>query len=107
MIGLGFVLMLPIMLLPIGDSVLFFLFTSLTIYVGSAFIWPALFKSSMEINPKARGTNSAIINSLRFLGYSFVGLVYLVIGIPILYYIVLSFILIGFGIIIVIKNQEK
>lgn len=107
MIGVGFILMIPIFLLPIGNSILFFLFISLTIYVGSAFIWPALFKASMEINPEARGTNSAIINSLRFLGYSFVGLVYLLIGIPILYFIVVSFIFISFGIITVIKRQQR
>lgn len=106
MIGMGFVLMIAIIFLPVGNSIWGFLLISLTIYLGSAFIWPALFKASLKLNPEARGTNSAIINSLRFLGYSFVGLVYLFIGIPILYFIVLSFLIISFVMIGVLIKQE-
>ncbi len=107
MMGLGFILMIAIVFLPVGNSILLFLLISLVIYIGSAFIWPALFKASMEINPKARGTNSAIINSLRFLGYSFVGIMYLFIGIPIIYFMVLTFILISLGIVVVLIRRQK
>ncbi|TFF96922.1 MAG: MFS transporter [Promethearchaeota archaeon] len=106
MIGVGFILMIGIILLPLGNTILAFLLISLTIYIGSAFIWPALFKSSMQLNPEARGTNSAIINSLRFLGYSFVGLVYLFIDIPFLYFIVFAFIILSLGIIIEIRIKQ-
>ncbi len=107
MILLGFVLMITILMLQYSTSILIFSIISFIIYLGSVFIWPALFKKSMDLNPEAKGTNSAIINSLRFLGYSFVGVVYVIFGIPILYYIVIAFIIISIGIIISLKIANK
>jgi MFS family permease len=107
MILLGFVLMIIIIILQFSSSILIFAIISFIIYLGSVFIWPALFKKSMDLNPEAKGTNSAIINSLRFLGYSFVGLFYVIFGIPILYYLVIAFILISIGIIIWLKIAKK
>jgi len=103
MILVGFLLMITITMLQFSSSILIFALISFIIYLGSVFIWPALFKKSMDLNPDAKGTNSAIINSLRFLGYSFVGVFYVIWGIPILYYIVIAFIIISIGIIITLK----
>ena len=72
--------------MPYGNSIADFMVISFVTYIGSAFVWPALFKISMDINPEAEGTNSAIVNSLRFIGYSLVGPFYLFFGIPIIYF---------------------
>jgi MFS family permease len=93
MILLGFILMIAISVLQLSNSIVMFSIISFIIYLGSVCIWPALFKKSMDINPQAKGTNSAIINSLRFLGYSFVGIFYVIVGIPILYYLVFVFLI--------------
>ena len=85
MLIIGFLFMLSMIFMPISNSVTYFMMISFLTYIGSAFIWPALFKISMDINPEAEGTNSAIINSLRFIGYAMVGPVYLFIGLPLIY----------------------
>lgn len=103
MIGIGFILIFAMIGMPIAYSIPMFMIISFTIYLGSAFIWPALFKESMNLNPNARGTNSAIINSLRFLGYSMVGVFYTLFDIPFIYYLVLIFLAISLGIIIYMK----
>jgi len=103
MMGLGFILMISMIGMPIANSIPTFMLVSFTIYLGSAFIWPALFKKSMDLNPDARGTSSAIINSLRFLGYSMVGVFYTILNIPVIYYLVLIFIGISFVIIIILR----
>jgi len=85
MLIIGFLFMLSMIFMPISNSATYFMMISFLTYIGSAFIWPALFKISMDINPEAEGTNSAIINSLRFIGYAMVGPVYLFIGLPLIY----------------------
>ncbi|MFX1337551.1 MAG: MFS transporter [Promethearchaeota archaeon] len=90
MLGIGFLLMFTMIFMPYGTSITDFMVISFITYIGSAFVWPALFKISMNINPEAEGTNSAIINSLRFIGYSLVGPFYLFFGIPIIYFWVIS-----------------
>ncbi|MGV9199383.1 MAG: MFS transporter, partial [Promethearchaeia archaeon] len=73
MMLIGFILLLAVIGLPLAKHIPVFMLLSFLIYIGSVFIWPSLFKSAMDLNPKAKGTNSAIINSLRFLGYTMVG----------------------------------
>jgi len=90
-LGVGFMLTLIMILMPFASSIIDFMIISFITYVGSALIWTSLFKISMEINPEAEGTNSAIVNSLRFLGYSLVGPFYLFFGIPIIYFWVIGF----------------
>lgn len=90
-LGFGFMLTLIMILMPLANSMVDFMIISFITYIGSAFIWTSLFKISMEINPEAEGTNSAIVNSLRFLGYSLVGPFYLFFGIPIIYFWVIGF----------------
>ena len=90
-LGVGFMLTLIMILMPFASSIVDFMIISFITYVGSAFIWTSLFKISMEINPEAEGTNSAIVNSLRFMGYSLVGPFYLFFGIPIIYFWVIRF----------------
>ena len=90
-LGVGFMLTLIMILMPFASSIVDFMIISFITYVGSAFIWTSLFKISMEINPEAEGTNSAIVNSLRFMGYSLVGPFYLFFGIPIIYFWVIGF----------------
>ena len=86
MLGIGFTLMLAMIFMPYCNSIADFMVISFVTYIGSAFVWPALFKISMDINPEAEGTNSAIVNSFRFIGYSLVGPFYLFFGIPIIYF---------------------
>ena len=90
-LGVGFILTLIMILMPFASSIVDFMIISFITYVGSAFIWTSLFKISMEINPEAEGTNSAIVNSLRFMGYSLVGPFYLFFGISIIYFWVIGF----------------
>lgn len=90
-LGIGFILTLSMILMPFASSMVDFMIISFVTYIGSAFIWTSLFKISMEINPEAEGTNSAIINSLRFMGYSLVGPFYLFFGVPIIYFWVIGF----------------
>ncbi len=104
MIIIGFMLMIAMIFMPFGHSIKDFMIISFLTYIGSALIWPSLFKISMEINPEAKGTNSAIINSFSFIGYSFVGPFYLFFGIPAIYFWVLSLNL--FAIIIVILLRK-
>lgn len=106
MMGLGFILMISMIAMPGADSIPKFMLISFTVYLGSTFIWPALFKKSMDLNPDARGTSSAIINSLRFLGYSMVGVFYTILNIPVIYYLVLVFIGISFIIIIMLRFKR-
>jgi len=101
----GFVMMLSILFLPYGTSLYHYILLSGIIYVGSSFIWPALFKQAMDISQEASGTNSAIINSLRFFGYAMVGIFYVLIGILVLYILVFVLNLLGITLIIyLIKN---
>jgi len=102
----GFILMSLILFFPFGQSFDYIMLMSIVIYVGYAFIWPPLFKITVEINPSKRGINSGIVNMLRFLGYSLVGPFYTLLGIPILYIIVFEFNLISMIIIIVLKNRK-
>ncbi|MBD3198285.1 MAG: MFS transporter [Candidatus Lokiarchaeota archaeon] len=106
MLGIGFLLLFSSQFLPFGNSVIIFMLISFTIYLGSVFIWPALFDLSMKLNPEAKGTNSAIINSLRFLGYSFVGVFYLLVGIPIIYLVVLTLIITSLMLIILVWKKS-
>jgi MFS family permease len=104
MIMIGFTLMIVMIFMPFGHSINDFMIISFLTYIGSALIWPSLFKISMEINPEAEGTNSAIINSLRFIGYSLVGPLYLFFGIPAIYFWVFSLNLFAITIIILLKK---
>jgi MFS family permease len=103
MMGIGFAFMVPIIFLSSGESFLDFLIINILAYVGSALVWPALFKVSMEVDPRKSGTISAIINSLRFIGYSMVGPFYFLFGIPVIYYFVLLFNILAILIIIIMK----
>jgi predicted MFS family arabinose efflux permease len=107
MIAIGFFLMIAISGMPLASSIPVFMMISFTIYLGSAFIWPALFKEAMDLNPEARGTNSAIINSLRFLGYSMVGVFYAFFNIPVIYYFVLVFVFVSLIIILLLMFYIK
>ena len=104
MLGAGFLLMLTVIFLPFGTSIVHFMLFSFLIYIGSALVWPALFKAAMDIDVKKSGTNSAIINSLRFLGYALVSPFYLLIGIPIIFYFVFICDIITMGIILYLKK---
>ncbi|MHA1805678.1 MAG: hypothetical protein ACTSU4_14275, partial [Promethearchaeota archaeon] len=73
---------------------------------GSAMIWPALFKQAMDLNREASGTNSAIINSASFLGYASVGIIYVLIGIPLIFYVVIGLNLFGIFLIVLLKKKE-
>lgn len=106
MIG-GFVLMLSIFFMPLGSSIVHFMMISFSIYVGSAFIWPSLFKKAMEVKPESKGTNSAIINSLRFFGYALVGPFYVLCGIPIIYFFVIGFDIIAIIIALVLIKRNR
>jgi len=104
MLGAGFLLMLTVVFLPFGTSIVHYMLFSFLIYIGSALVWPALFKAAMDIDVKKSGTNSAIINSLRFLGYALVSPFYLLIGIPIIFYFVFFCDIITMGIIVYLKK---
>ncbi len=106
MLGIGFTLMLAMIFIPYGKSIVDFMIISFITYIGSAFVWPALFKISMDLNREAEGTNSAIVNSFRFIGYSLVGPFYLFFGIPIIYFWVISFNFIAIIIIIVLSRMK-
>ena len=107
MLIIGFSIMLVMILMPFGSSIIDFMVISFLTYIGSAFIWPALFKVSMDLDPDKSGTNSAIINSLRFLGYALVGPFYLIFGIPVIYYWVLGFNISAIIIILIIRKINK
>ncbi|MBD3342059.1 MAG: MFS transporter [Candidatus Lokiarchaeota archaeon] len=104
MIGIGFLLMSSMVFMPYGTSIPYFMIISFTTYMGSAFIWPALFELSMNIDRQTKGTNSAIINSFRFTGYAMVGPVYLICGIPVIYLWVSISIIIGITIILLYRK---
>ena len=104
-LGIGFMLTLSMILMPFASSIGDFMIISFVTYIGSAFIWTSLFKISMEINPEAEGTNSAIVNSLRFMGYSLVGPFYLFFGMPIIYFWVIGFNFLAIFIIIVLIKR--
>lgn len=104
LLGIGFTLMIVMIFMPFGNSITDFMVISFVTYIGSAFVWPALFKISMDINPEAEGTNSAIVNSFRFIGYSLVGPFYLFFGIPVIYFWVISFNIVAIIIIIVLSR---
>ncbi len=107
MMVIGFAIMLLIIIFSVGNSVFYFLLISTLIYIGSTFIWPALFKITIEIDPDKRGINSGITNMFRFLGYSLVGPFYALLGIPIIYYLVFIFNLVAIINIIIIKKLKK
>ena len=106
MLSIGFILMSAMIFMPYGASIVDFMVISFVTYIGSAFVWPALFKISMDINPEAEGTNSAIINSLRFIGYSLVGPFYLFFGIPVIYFWVIGLNFVAIIIIIVLDKLK-
>ena len=101
---IGFSIMLFIIFMPFGNSINDFIIISSMIYLGSAFIWPSLFKISMNLAPERSGTNSAIINSFRFSGYALVGPIYLLLGIPAIFYMVFGFNIVALIIILITKR---
>ena len=105
MLSIGSILLAFTAIIPLGTTLIDFMIISFVIYLGSIFIWPALFKVAMDLNPEARGTNSAIINSLRFTGYALVGPFYLFLGIPAIYYLVFVFDIFAIGIIVILVDQ--
>lgn len=107
MLCIGFSLMVMIILMPFGSSIIDFMIISFLTYIGSAFVWPALFKISIDLDPDKSGTNSAIINSLRFMGYSLVGPFYLLFGIPTIYYYVFGFNILAIAIILIVPRLNK
>ena len=70
-------------------------------------ISPDKLSVTVDLDPEARGTNSAIINSLRFIGYSLVGPFYLFLGIPLIYYLVFVFDLITIGVILILNKMKN
>jgi len=104
MMAIGFLLMFSIIFMPLTTSVFNFMLISFLIYLGTAFIWPALFKASMDLGVEKSGTNSAIINSIRFIGYAMVGPFYLIFGIPGIYFWVFAFCLISIFILLLLKK---
>ena len=104
MIFIGFSIMLIIILMPFGNSVNDFIIIGILIYMGSAFIWPSLFKVAMSLNPEKSGTNSAIINSFRFTGYALVGIFYVLFGIPFIYIYVFIFNLSALFIVLTVRK---
>lgn len=104
LLTIGFILIGFIILLPLCMTLLQFLMVSMIIYLGSIFIWPSLFKKAMDLDPDARGTNSSIINSLRFFGYALVGPFYLLFGIPIIYIWVIGFNILGLAFVLLLKR---
>jgi MFS family permease len=107
MLFIGFSIMLIIVLMPFGSTVIDFIIIGIIIYIGSAFIWPSLFKVAMSLNPEKSGTNSAIINSFRFTGYALVGIFYVLFGIPFIYIYVFIFNLAALCIILVVRRMLK
>ncbi len=103
---IGFILMLSILLFPFGKFLYYYVIISIIIHIGYAFIWPALFKITIEINPNKKGINSGIVNMLRFLGYSLVGPFYALLGIPILFYVVFIFNLVSIIIVYILSNRK-
>jgi predicted MFS family arabinose efflux permease len=107
MMTIGFILMIPIILMPYANTIICFMLISFSIYIGSAFIWPALFQETMDLNPDTKGTNSAILNSFRFIGYALVGFFYLIFNIPAIYYIALILSILAITIMIIIINLKR
>jgi len=107
MMMIGFLFMAALIFMPFGISLLHFIIISFIIYVGSTLIWPALFKSSMQVKREVKGTSSAIINSLRFFGYASVPLFYNIFGIPILYVFAIIFSLFSLGILTYLKIKAR
>lgn len=103
---IGFIFMMAMILMPYSNSINDFMIISFLTYVGSALIWPSLFKISMDLNPEAEGTNSAIVNSLRFIGYSLVGPFYLFFGIPLIYYWVVGFNIVAIIIVLLLRRLK-
>ena len=104
---IGFSIMLIIIFMPFGNTINDFIIISILVYLGSAFIWPSLFKVAMSLDPEKSGTNSAIINSFRFSGYALVGVIYLLFGIPAIFYFVFCFNIIALFIILIIRSLSK
>ena len=107
MLTIGGILLSFFIIMPLGTSFVSFLLMSLIIYMGSIFMWPALFQVAMDLNPEARGTNSAIINSMRFTGYALVGPLYLFLGIPALYLLVFSLNIVLIGITLFLNKKKN
>ncbi len=103
MMIMGFLLMSLIFILPFQRTFSTIILVYICVQIGGSIIWPALFKISMEADPEKRGTNSSIINSLRFLGYSLVAPCYFFFGIPGIYYWAFIFILIALIIVIILR----
>ncbi len=106
MLFIGGILMLCILFIPMGRTIIDFMIICFIVYLGSIFIWPALFKEAINLNPEARGTSSAIINSLNFTGYALVGPFYLYLGIPMIYILVFSFDIITIAITIILSKMK-
>jgi MFS family permease len=101
MMTIGFIFMIAIIFMPFVNNIIWYMLISFLIYIGSAFIWPALFQETMDLNSETKGTNSAILNSFRFIGYSVVGIFYLLLGIPGIYFIAMLLNILGILIIVV------
>jgi MFS family permease len=97
----GVILSITLSLFILGDSfaslaVLFF-----SMGMGSAIIWAAVNTITVELDPSAKGTVSSISSGFRFLGYSFASPLYIVVGLPKIYFVaamlaVSALILLGF-----------
>jgi len=107
MIIMGFVFLLSIIGFPMSNEIFHFFLVSILIYIGGAFVFPALFKITIELDPSKKGINSGIITMFQFLGYSIVSLFYFLVGIPILYFICFAFNIIAIINGFMIRRQKR
>lgn len=92
-----------------GNSFLSFLLLFYCLGTGAAILWASYNTISVELDPTARGTVSSISSGFRFFGYSLASPIYILFGIPNLYFacIIFSFITLGFLFFLQVPRQSS
>jgi MFS family permease len=90
-----------------GNSLLTFLLLFYFLGTGAAILWASYNTISVELDPTARGTVSSISSGFRFFGYSLGSPIYILFGLPNLYFACIVFSLITLGLLFFLKQPPQ
>ena len=66
-------------------------------------MWTAYNTITVELDPKAKGTVSSISNEMKFFGYSLASPLYILLGLPLLYFVCTFISLIALGLLFLLR----
>jgi len=97
------VLGLSLSLFTFGNSLITFIVLFFCLGTGAAIFWTAYNTITVELDPTAKGTVSSVSSGFRFFGYSLASPLYILLGLPMLYFVCTFIALIALGLLFLLR----